>query len=185
MKLKDLYSFRIVRATQQKDRREELETLKRADLLLYEEGVDLVRASWLADDMYSGICSYVGRQYVRGWNPVAEYKAEILSELDKFKRTLLTAKDLIERIPPEEEVDEFTKIVNEVKTEIKNGIEDGLIILDAAINVCRDIDLSSIQTCKETSRKCYKLLEEAREKIGPTTMLMYTLIGYLETGVIP
>jgi hypothetical protein len=185
MRLKDLYSFKIVRATQQKDRREELDMLRRASSLLFSRGEELVRATWLAKGMYFGVtggtCSFL--------DPcgflVEENKEKILSKLERYKKALLKAKDLIERVPFEEEVDEFTKIVNEHKAEIKRSLEKGLEKLEKAIIACSAIDLSSKQTCRETSRKCHELLERVGKEIDPTAVRIYNLITYLETGVIP
>jgi hypothetical protein len=179
MRLKDLYSFKI--ATQQKGRREELGTLKRVARHLFSWSKELDRATWLAKDMYSGYgggsCSYK--------DLAEEDKARILSHLGKFKRALLSTKDLIELIPFEEGEDEFTKAVNELKAEIKKGLENSFRKLEEAIIVCRAIDLSSSQTCKESSRKCHELLEEVEKEIGPTAVRMYRLITYLEKGHIP
>ena len=181
MKLKDLYSFKIVRATQQKDRREELEILNRAAALLFSEGEELVRARDYAKGLSDQTCSYIqkGSRFL-----VEEDKEKILSVLDRYKKVLLKAKDLIERVPFEEEVDEFTKIVNEHKAEIKRNLEGGLARLESAIIACSDIDLSSTQTCRESSRRCYRVIDEAHKVLGPTTAFIYTLIGELETGII-
>jgi hypothetical protein len=184
MRLKDLYSFKIVRATQRKDRKEELEMLTRiGSSLLYWNG-ELVKARDYAKDMYSGFgCS---SSFLRDSKfLVEEEKEKILSKLDSYKKALLRAIDLFGKVPFEEEVDEFTRIVNKHKAEIKDELENGLMRLEAAINVCRDIDLSSTRTCRESSRKCYELIDETFKVLGPTTAFIYTLISELETGIIP
>jgi len=177
--------LKIVRATQQKDRKEELEILTRIGSSLLNWNGELVEARDRAKDMYSGFgggtCSFLpdGRFLVE------EEKEKILSKLDSYKKALLKAIDLFGSVPLEEEVDEFTRIVNKHKAEIKDELESGLMILERAINVCRDIDLSSTRTCRESSRKCYELLEEVRKRVGPATAFIYTLMGELETGIIP